>query len=339
MKTPHPLKRVCDLIPDGIVYQAVGPPDGPPTEFTYVSGGVEAVLGVTPEEVYDDPGALNRGVHPDDLPRLVALMAEAGRTGRPVDYRFRQYHRDGSLRYLLNRAQAAVGADGRMVSNGVVLDETPRVVAEQRLADKQARFRAFMDHSPAIGWLKDEAGRHVYISPRFEKVFGVGAADWVGKTAYELYPEEVAREFEANDRRVLATGRAEELVERVRDGAGNETLWHVYKFPVSDSSGKQYVGGTAVDITVRERQAAELRDRNAALERANADLRAALDRVRELEAGIVTMCAWTRTIRMDGRWVPVEEFLLDRLGVRVSHGISDTALERVKAEMAAGPTA
>ncbi len=50
-------------------------------------------------------------------------------------------------------------------------------------------------------------------------------------------------------------------------------------------------------------------------------------RRRELERYVV-MCAWTRRIRMDGVWVPVETFLEDRFGIQVSHGISDEAIER-----------
>jgi hypothetical protein len=56
----------------------------------------------------------------------------------------------------------------------------------------------------------------------------------------------------------------------------------------------------------------------------------------------VVMCAWTRRIRLDGIWVPVEEFLKKRFGLQVSHGMSDDALqeqlfEMAKADNAAGP--
>jgi GAF domain-containing protein len=70
------------------------------------------------------------------------------------------------------------------------------------------------------------------------------------------------------------------------------------------------------------------------LRRAGAELAAALDQVRRLES-LVVMCAWTRTVQMDGRWVSVEEFLRAKVGVRVSHGVSDEALARLE-EIAAG---
>lgn len=36
---------------------------------------------------------------------------------------------------------------------------------------------------------------------------------------------------------------------------------------------------------------------------------------------LVTVCAWSRKIKVDGKWVTFEEFLVDNLGVRITHGI------------------
>ena len=302
------------------------------------SEGLEAACGLAPGSFGGTVDAFRALIHPDDLPGLAAAATAAERAGAAVDAAVRQHHRDGSVRWVHCRSRPEAGADGRVYWGGVVTNVTARVEAERRLADSEARFRAFMDHNPAVGWMKDEAGRFVYLSPYFQRLFGV-EGDWLGKTDWDMWPDDLARQFVENDRRVRDGGAAVHTVEKVRDPAGAETRWQVIKFPFADAAGGRCVGGTAVDITDRERLAAELRARNADLERANADLRAAAARVRELEAGIVTMCAWTRTVKMDGRWVPVEEFLQNRLGVRVSHGISEEALERVKAEMAAGATA
>jgi hypothetical protein len=40
----------------------------------------------------------------------------------------------------------------------------------------------------------------------------------------------------------------------------------------------------------------------------------------------VAVCAWTRRIRWEGRWISIEEFLQKRFGLEVTHGISDEAL-------------
>lgn len=51
------------------------------------------------------------------------------------------------------------------------------------------------------------------------------------------------------------------------------------------------------------------------------------ERPRDLEK-LITVCAWSRKIKVDGAWVSFEEFLTERLGVSITHGIDpDTAKE------------
>ncbi len=51
--------------------------------------------------------------------------------------------------------------------------------------------------------------------------------------------------------------------------------------------------------------------------------------------GTVRMCAWTKRILYNGRWVPFEVFLRLRYGIEVTHGMSEDALTRLMQEMAA----
>lgn len=46
----------------------------------------------------------------------------------------------------------------------------------------------------------------------------------------------------------------------------------------------------------------------------------------EADPELVTLCAWTRTVRYEGEWISVEDYLERRYGVRTSHGISPAAL-------------
>lgn len=51
---------------------------------------------------------------------------------------------------------------------------------------------------------------------------------------------------------------------------------------------------------------------------------------------IVTMCAWSKTIRHEGEWVPIETYLKSRFGLNTSHSISPKEL--VKFELAKEPS-
>jgi GAF domain-containing protein len=44
---------------------------------------------------------------------------------------------------------------------------------------------------------------------------------------------------------------------------------------------------------------------------------------------LVTVCAWSRKIKVDGRWVTFEEFLVDTLGVAITHGIDPEAAQQI----------
>lgn len=58
-------------------------------------------------------------------------------------------------------------------------------------------------------------------------------------------------------------------------------------------------------------------------------------RVRKLQVGLVTVCAWTKQVRLGDTWVPADVYLEDRFGLRITHGISDGAATKFISEMEA----
>lgn len=58
-----------------------------------------------------------------------------------------------------------------------------------------------------------------------------------------------------------------------------------------------------------------------------------LRRVRDLE-GLITVCAWTRRVQWQGRWVSFEEYLLNRFHLHCTHGICDEAAEKMRKDAA-----
>lgn len=57
----------------------------------------------------------------------------------------------------------------------------------------------------------------------------------------------------------------------------------------------------------------------------------------EADRELVTLCAWTRTVRYEGEWVSVETYLERRYGVVTSHGMSPAAMRQLKAEEELAP--
>jgi len=43
---------------------------------------------------------------------------------------------------------------------------------------------------------------------------------------------------------------------------------------------------------------------------------------------LVTMCAWSKKVEYQGKWIPLEEYVRIRFGVRISHGISQEEYDK-----------
>lgn len=61
-----------------------------------------------------------------------------------------------------------------------------------------------------------------------------------------------------------------------------------------------------------------------------------LRRLARLE-GLVTVCAWSRTVEYEGKWLSFEEYLQRRFNINTSHGISPAEAEKAIASFRAGP--
>ncbi len=146
----------------------------------------------------------------------------------------------------------------------------PDEKALRELLDSEERLRAFMRHSPVLAFMKDSAGRYVYVNARMEETFAIRLSDIAGKADVDWLPESIARVVRENDRRVLSTGQVVEVIESVPTAEDGIQHWMVVKFPFTQADGRQFVGGVAMDITAR----LEMED---ALQRKEQEVRSLLD--------------------------------------------------------------
>jgi PAS domain S-box-containing protein len=87
------------------------------------------------------------------------------------------------------------------------------------------------------------------------------------------------------------------------------------------------------DITARKEAEARLRATAEENLRLYEELRQATEEVAKLQEGLVTICAWTKQIRLEGEWQSVEEFLTEHLHLKLSHGMSDEVAGRMIQEV------
>ncbi len=135
---------------------------------------------------------------------------------------------------------------------------------EKALRENEERFRAFIDHSPAVIVIKDLEGRFLITNKQFNNWFNPEGKESIGKTSREFLPKDIAESIDQQDREVLETGKSieREYEIRVADGSVRTTI--LYKFPIFDSAGHPIaVGGINTDITERNKAEATSREREA----------------------------------------------------------------------------
>jgi PAS domain S-box-containing protein len=127
-----------------------------------------------------------------------------------------------------------------------------------RLRESEARFSAFMRHLPGFAVMRDTQGRYLYANDAWERLLGITRQDWQGKTAAEIWPADLARQFSAEDQQILATGQSLQVASEI-DIAGARRVYLTNKFPILDDNGLPYmVGAIGSDIT-ESRRAEEAR--------------------------------------------------------------------------------
>jgi PAS domain S-box-containing protein len=197
---------------------------------------------------------LQKYVYPDDQSQVMEVINEAIRTKSKFEIEHRVVRADGSVGWTSSRCVPLFNDNGEVVEwFGTASDVTEHKRMQEALRESEARFRLFMDNSPAIAWMKDAHGKYVYLNRAFETRLGVRPEDCLNKTDAELWPEDIARRFRENDLLVLTENRPVHGVEEALAADGNRSTSLITKFPFSTVNGERFVAGIGMDITERRR--------------------------------------------------------------------------------------
>ncbi len=144
---------------------------------------------------------------------------------------------------------------------------------EVKLKDSEAFYYSLVENIPQYIFCKDLDGRFTFVNQLFCGLLETPIEEIVGKTDYDFFPEELARKYREDDRKVIVNNRTFEDIEENKISHHETKYVHVVKTPIHASDGSIIgIQGIFWDITERIKAEQELKNAN---ERMRHDLMAA----------------------------------------------------------------
>jgi PAS domain S-box-containing protein len=179
------------------------------------------------------------------------------REKKKLNIESRHARKDGTL-FPVEVICHYIFAEGMEYSFAFIQDITQRKQIEALQKQNHQYQRALLDGIPFLAWLKNERGQFLAVNHPFAEACGAPSPDHVvGKTDLDLWPQDLAEAYQADDRAVLASGtkkQQEEIVE-----INGEQVWFAtYKSPVKIDGKIIGTIGVARNITERKQALKDL---------------------------------------------------------------------------------
>ncbi|MBD2155957.1 PAS domain S-box protein [Leptolyngbya sp. FACHB-16] len=225
--------------------------------YKHLNPSWERVLGHTTSTLLAQP--LLEFIHPNDRAATQAALQSLNQGDRVLAFETRYRCRNGAYRWLSWIANPCletglVYATARDISD---LKES-----EAELRQIQRFLESVLNHLP-VAVVAKEANelRFALWNPAAEKILGWEAADTLGRTDYDLFPQDQADGFVACDRQVLENRQAVVIPEEeIQIGSGETHVFSTHKTVILDATNQpQYLLAITEDITARKQAEIQLK--------------------------------------------------------------------------------
>ena len=236
--------------------------DGP---TLYISPQIEAMTGFTSEEWIADSALWERRLlHPEDRVRLLSKDEAAFERGTPWSDEYRIVAKDGTVRWVAEKAQVVLDDDGNpSLMQGVMFDVTEQREMLAALKAAESRYRQLIEAIPAAVYLDADGGQPtapMYISPRIERMLGYSMHDWdtIPDLWTKLLHHEDREAAVAESHRAKEEGTPFSMDYRMMALDGRTVWIHDEAIPVHASDGSIYWQGFLLDVTERREAEAQI---------------------------------------------------------------------------------
>ncbi|MCX7595318.1 MAG: PAS domain-containing protein, partial [Fischerella sp.] len=134
------LEKIAANIP-GMIFQFLQRQDGSQS-MLYASSGCRELYELEPEVVQKDFQVLHKLIHPEDAKTFTESIAHSCTTLKPWHWEGRIITPSGKLKWAQAVARPERQANGDIVWDGLLMDITDRKLAEEKLRQSEARYKA-----------------------------------------------------------------------------------------------------------------------------------------------------------------------------------------------------
>jgi len=139
--------------------------------------------------------------------------------------------------------------------------------------ENEELFRILLKNVPLPIFYKSSDGKYLGCNEEFEKFIGRTESEIVGKTVYNLSPEEIADKYFEKDKQLFESGESQIYEWKAVDKEGSEHSVVFHKAALKDLLGNVTgLIGVIVDVTVVKEYEKKLQLKQMELERSNNDL-------------------------------------------------------------------
>ncbi len=202
-------------------------------------------------------------IHPDDRHAVIENLKSLGKQ-QQIEHEYRIVRPDGSVAWLHDRISIVCDAGGNAIYvGGIGTDITA-------IRESEARYSSLVENLPLHVLRKDRDGKVLFGNQRYCEAIGLPLEELVGKTDFDLFPNDLASKYRDDDLRVIETGRVFNDVEAHQTPDGRRVYVEIFKGPIKDSFGNN-VGVQVMywDVTRRKQAEEEVRHAKELAEAAN----------------------------------------------------------------------
>ncbi len=180
------------------------------------------------------------------------------------------YYIEGKDRYIKGNANYLYSKEGKRIGYIIETVNMTDIVREQlKIAEQKNLLDKLFSASPDLIWYTNAKGKYLTVNPRFAAIAGKPEEDFIGKTAEDILPSEVAENFVRRDFEAIASYKPLYTEEEVLFADGHRETLESVRTPVFDPKGTLTgLFGFARNVTSRVNIENTLRNTQIELEQA-----------------------------------------------------------------------